>query len=190
MQDLPDEALVQRVLSSPSAPNEAFDVLYGRHSEAVLMFLYGLHRHDTHAARDALQETFFRFFNALPTFKADRALRPWLLRIARNVSLDQFKRAGAKAERGIDPERLGELPGSEQGPAERAVRQEAVGILRRLILDLPGEQRAVFLLKHDQGMTYSEVAAALGCSLRTAKYRMQAALEEISREAERLGVEA
>ncbi len=118
-----------------------------------------------------------------------RALRPWLLRIARNVSLDQFKRASAKTERGVEPRTLGGMSDSEPGPAERAIRSEAVGILCRIVLDLPGEQRAVFLLKHDQGMTYAEVAEALGCLLRTTKYRMQAALEEISREAARLGVE-
>ena len=51
---------------------------------------------------------------------------------------------------------------------------------------LSDKERAVFLLKHDQGMTYAQVAEALACSVRTAKYRMQAALEQLGREAERL----
>lgn len=151
------------------------------------MFLYGLHRHDEHAARDALQETFLRFWKSLPTFQQGRPLRPWLLRIGRNVSLDMWKRASSKAERGLDE--MGELVEStEPGPSELATQRETAAVLRRVVLDLPADQRAVFLLKHDEGLTYTQVAETLGCSVRTAKYRMKAALAAVGREAERLGV--
>ena len=151
------------------------------------MFLYGLHRHDEHAARDALQETFLRFWKSLPTFERSRPLRPWLLRIARNASLDMWKRASAKAERGFD-EMSDVAESSEPGPSELAAQRETAGVLRRVVLALPTDQRAVFLLKHDEGLTYAQVAEALGCSVRTAKYRMKAALATVGREAERMGV--
>ena len=65
----------------------------------------------------------------------------------------------------------------------------ATELLRNTISNLPPEERAVFLLKQDLGQTYEQVAQALSCSVRTAKYRMKSALERIALSAERLGVE-
>ena len=184
-----DSELVARCLALHPEPSPAFDLLYQRHAGALVSFLHGLHRHDVHAARDAHQETWLRAWRALPSFDAARPLRPWLLRIARNASLDQWKKAAAKQEQGVDD--LAALS-PDAGPAagEALALREAAGLLRGAVLDLPEDQRAVFLLKHEQGLTYAEVAAVVGCSLRTAKYRMAAALEALGRAAERLGVEA
>src|SRR5690348_10787275 len=93
-----DDELVARCLDAKQAAAQAFDELYRRHAGAVLSFVHGLVRGDEHAARDALQETFLRFYTALPSFERGRAVRPWLLRIARNVSLDHLKRASTRRE--------------------------------------------------------------------------------------------
>lgn len=186
---LSDDALIGRCLqaraaadAASSAARAAFEGLYARHAAAVLAFLTGLHRGDQDAARDALQETFLRFYTALPSFQRGRPVRPWLHRIARNVSLDAWKKARPKGELEADP--------ADGGPAppELAARCEGEGLLRRAVLALPPEERAVFLLRHDEGRTFDEAAEALGCSVRTAKYRMQAALARLAREAERLGL--
>lgn len=187
--DPSDDDLIGRCLrarvAADAATTEAraaFEALYGRHAAAVLAFLVGLHRGDQDAARDALQETFLRFYTALPSFQRGRPVRPWLHRIARNVSLDGWKKARARGELEAEP--------ADAGPAphEAAATHEGAGLLRRAVLALPAEERAVFLLRHDEGRTFDEVAEALGCSVRTAKYRMQAALARLSREAERLGL--
>jgi len=184
-----DAELIRRVVASDDAG--AFAALYRRHAGPVYAFLRGLSPGDEHAAKDALQETFLRGHGALERFQRGRPLRPWLLRIARNVSLDARKRRSA-GEQPRGPEAIDLLAGAAEapGPPEEAARREVRGLLRGVVSRLPEEQRAVFLLKHDRGLTFSEAAAALGCSVRTAKYRMRAALELIGREAERLGVEA
>ncbi|MGE0710611.1 MAG: RNA polymerase sigma factor [Planctomycetota bacterium] len=184
---LSDDELVARCRSGKLA-SPAFDELYRRHAPAVLAFLCGLHRGDEQGAREALQETFVRCYTALPSFEPGRQLRPWLYRIARNLTLDRWKR-GAR-ERLLEPEVVGELAGSEPrpGPVEVAARREGAALLRGAVDELPAAERAVFLLRHDQGLSYAEVADALSCSVRTAKYRMKAALERLGREAERLGV--
>ncbi len=187
-----DDDLVARCLAARGAAAQAFDELYRRHAGQVLGLVHGLVRGDEHAARDALQETFLRFYTALPSFERGRLVRPWLLRIARNVCLDHLKRASTRAEVPHAPETLGALargPGAD-APPEAAARREAAGLLRGAMHTLPPEELAVFLLKHDLGHTYDEVAEVLSCSVRTAKYRMRAALERLGREAERLGVEA
>lgn len=190
MSDPSDTELIQRCLESRASASEAFDLLYARHAGPVLAFARGLHRGDEHAATDALQETFFRLHLALPAFDQARPLRPWLLRIARNVCFDALKKASARREQAADPSRVAERAGAGRGPGplREASRREEAGILREVALALPRPELAVFLLRHDQGLTYEEAAAALGCSVRTAKYRMRAALERIGRAAEQRGV--
>ncbi|MCA8921329.1 MAG: sigma-70 family RNA polymerase sigma factor [Planctomycetes bacterium] len=185
-----DDELVSRCLETKEAASTAFNLLYARHSDAVLGFLLCLHRRDEHAARDAHQETFFRFYRALGSFQRGRPLRPWLFRIARNVSLDHWKKKSTH-ESPQAPETLGALAGASAAcPVDEAAREETRGLLRAAVERLPQEELTVFALKHDQGLTYAEVADVLACSVRTAKYRMKSALGRIGREAERLGVNA
>lgn len=187
-----DDDLVARCLVAKQAQADSFDELYRRHAGAVLAFLHGLCRGDEHSARDALQETFVRFYEALATFERGRPLRPWLLRIARNAALDARKRASARHEAPTAPDVVTTLAGTAggPGPAEAAAGREAAGLLRGAVLDLPAPELAVFLLRHDHGLTYEDVAENLACSVRTAKYRMKAALARLGQAAERLGVEA
>lgn len=185
-----DDDLVARCREARRTGSQAFAELYRRHAGAVLGFLHGLHAGDAEAARDALQETFVRFHGALDALERGRPLRPWLYRIARNVSLDQWKRKGRRPEERLEPEALAAAAqaGGDADPARIAAAREEHGLLRRALDALGEGERAVFLLRHDQGHTYEEIADALGCSVRTAKYRMKAAVERLGREAERQGV--
>ncbi|MCO5171827.1 MAG: RNA polymerase sigma factor [Planctomycetes bacterium] len=185
-----DDDLVARCREARRTGSQAFAELYRRHAGAVLGFLFGLHGGDEEGARDALQETFVRFHGALDALERGRPLRPWLYRIARNVSLDQWKRKGRRPEERLEPAALAAAARAdgEADPARIAAAREEHGLLRRALDALGEGERAVFLLRHDQGHTYEEIADALGCSVRTAKYRMKAAVERLGREAERQGV--
>ena len=187
-----DDQLIESCLKATQTAADAFDALYKRHARPVYAFLRGLHHGDEHSANDSLQETFFRFYKSLSTFEQGRPVKPWLFRIARNVSLDAMKKASARKEHAQEPAALSGLAGGDgrPGPAEEAARRETAGILREVLRELPRQDLAVILLKHDQGLTYEQTAEALACSVRTAKYRMRAALERIGREAERRGVVA
>ena len=147
-------------------------------------------RGDAAAAEDVAQEALINALRGVGELGPNRSFRPWLFRIARNVCFDALKKASARHERAQEPAVLSGLAGGDPqpGPAEVASGRETAGILREVTLALPRQELAVFLLKHDQGLTYEEVAEALACSVRTAKYRMRAALERIGREAERRGV--
>lgn len=190
MPDPTDSELISACQEGRANARQAFDALYARHAGAIHAFLRGLNPGDEHAARDALQETFMRCYKALPSFDTARPLRPWLFRIARNVTLDANKRASAQRETPAGPDAIGALAGQDgsPGPLEQAATQESYALLRAALNELHHQDRAVFLLRHDQGLTYAEVAEALGCSLRTAKYRMRNALEHLGRVAEEKGV--
>lgn len=186
-----DDELIARCLgqNDQEGDDEAFRRLYDRHSKVVWAFLKRLLGRDEHAAMDALQETFFRFYTALASFKKGRPVRPWILTIARNVSLDYLKHS-ARKEQPQDLTAVAELtPSREQDPAQSLAHKELAACVRAAVNGLNIDEKAVFFLRKEAGLTFDQVADVLGCSVRTAKYRMKAALERIGRAVEQLGME-
>lgn len=187
LQELSDVELIRRCLQHRAdGVDEPFEELYNRHVRVVLAFLRRLLNQDEHAVYDALQESFVRFYRALPNFKQDRALRPWLLTIARNVSLDYLKHS-SRNETCFDQTAMEQMARDHSAKDTRQ-RQEVEEVLQRALLSLTVDERAIFHLKNELGLTYEQASEILGCSLRTAKYRMKAALERLGRELERLGL--
>ncbi|MDF1665269.1 MAG: sigma-70 family RNA polymerase sigma factor [Planctomycetota bacterium] len=186
-QELTDVELIQRCLElRPDGVHEPFEELYSRHVRVVLAFLRRLLNYDEHAVLDALQESFVRLYRALPNFKQDRSLRPWLLTIARNVSLDYLKHS-SRNEQCFDQSTMEQIAKDDSSNEERQAK-ELEEMMQRALLSLNVDERAIFHLKNELGLTYEQASEILGCSVRTAKYRMKAALERLGRELERLGL--
>jgi RNA polymerase sigma-70 factor (ECF subfamily) len=117
-----------------------------------------------HEAEDLAQETFVRAFTHIKSFALDRPLLPWLLTIARNLSLDRLRKhrpehntevveAAADADHG-DP---------EQATANR----EQIRFLQAALKELPEPQREAIVLFHLEGLAYADIAAALGVPIGT-----------------------
>lgn len=148
------------------AGRAALAELYGRHAGAVLGFLQ---RSTATDAEDILQDTFLAVARRASSFRGANA-RPWLITLAANRLRDQRRkdrrrtrreRAGSRAEAVV-----------ERDPLEGG---EVIPALAQLSPDL----RLVVELRHVQGLSHSEVAQALGVSLRTAKQRSRDALDRM-----------
>ena len=118
-------------------------------------------------AEDAAQETYLKAWRHMDRFLGAeaRAVKSWLLKIARNTCLDQLRRAWRKHE-----------VASEALPAFETASQED----RDLILDvmrLPEKYRAVILLFYLQSMTVRETADILRVSPATVSRRLDRARE-------------
>jgi len=186
-QELTDAELIQRCLElREDGAHQPFEELYNRHVRVVLAFLRRLLGQDEHAVLDALQESFVRLYRALPNFKQDRALRPWLLTIARNVSLDYLKHS-SRNEQCFEQSAMDQLARDSSANENRQAR-ELEEMLGQALQSLNVDERAIFHLKNELELTFEQASEILGCSVRTAKYRMKAALERLGRELERLGL--
>lgn len=107
---------------------------------------------------DLVQDTFFNAFRGLHGWRGDGSFRGWLYRIAGNVLKDRFRQNKGRVFLEIEEHDIvgaadpaGELAADEMG------RQLQAGLRR-----LPRLQREVFLLRVQQGLDYSEIAASLG----------------------------
>jgi len=170
-----DAELVARCRQDRAALHGSFQALYARHAGGAYRFLRLMVGEAQ--AGDCLQETFLRVYRHLDRYDPRKPFGPWLLGIARHVALDALRR---DSRRPAEPLPAGELPaGGEPVPAV-AARREVDGLVREAVEGLPPTAREVFLLKQVEGLTFDEVAAALGCSVRTAKYRMKAAIDALA----------
>ena len=158
-------------------------MLYERHAVSVLRFLRAMVGGEL--ANDCLQETFLRVYRDLDRYDQQRSFRGWAFGVARNVALGARR---SEARRPTLPLIDPAPAASGLRPVEEAARREEQALVRTAVDQLPDDQREVFLLKQVEGLTFREVAEALGCSQRTAKYRMRAASEQLAGELRRKGL--
>lgn len=186
--DTPDEALVTRVARGDSA---ALEVLYDRYASRVLgisLKIVGDHA----LAEDILQETFWRVWQSAATYQSQLgAFAGWLFRIARNLSIDAYRRRNVRPQimmntRGEDSVTiLEETPDPDMDVAEQAQAILTNRQIRNALASLPDVQRQVIELAYFYGMTRQEIAEATGEALGTIHTRARLALQKLRGELER-----
>lgn len=150
----------------------AFDLLVREHQAAVFRVAYLLLR-DSAAAEDVAQETFLRAHRSLGTFRESQPLRPWLLRIATNLALNEIRsrqrRNGWLARLRLVRERPPDTPESLAMAADHMRELDAA------LSRLPPRDRAVLYLRYFLELDEREMAAALNCAPGTVKSRLHRA---------------
>src|SRR6202012_5724481 len=116
-------------------------------------------------AEDAVQEIFVRAYSGLLSRDRELSLSAWLYRIPHNRCIDELRRPQSVATEAIPPT----VPNAGGDPVARMEQRDA---LKRLIADvqrLPDQQRSALLMRELTGMTYADVAGALGVSVPAVK---------------------
>jgi len=138
-------------------------------------------------AEDLVAETVARAWRALDSLESEAAFRAWIFRILHNTFVSELRRAGARARLeslecdGADEE---EAPFSifeqmhqpfllwfsnpEQEFLDKLLRES----LERALAGLPDCHRVVVILSDLEGMSYGEIAAALGIPVGTVRSRL------------------
>ena len=184
----PDETLVTRVARGDSA---ALEVLYDRYASRVLgisMKILG----DQALAEDVLQETFWRVWQSAASYQSSLgAFTGWLFRIARNLSIDTYRRRNVRPQAILNPHIedsdpiLDETPDPSMDVAEQAQAILTNRQIRNALDSLPAVQRQVIELAYFYGMTRQEIAEATGEALGTIHTRARLALQKLRGELER-----
>ncbi len=135
-------------------------------------------------AEDLLQEAFLRIMRAAPGFEPRSAVSAWVYRICANLAYSHWRRVARSPFQEGDPLVMGALIADEraESPADRHERREFRAALTAALERLPANQRLVFLLKADRGLTYEEIAAVLQCPEGTAKSRFHYAVLRLREE--------
>ena len=131
--------------------------LIQRHSDALARFLYsaGADRDDV---EDLVQETLFRAFRRLETWRGDASFRSWLLTVGGNLLRDQFRSRKKRRVLSLEDH---DLP-ARNDPHSDLAALETEDRIRKGLASLPRLQREVFLLRSLQATEYDEIARLLG----------------------------
>lgn len=151
---------------------KAFDQFIRRYYTDILH--YSMNRcNDRTYAEDLTQETFLRFFTALPDYQYRGKTKNYLYTIAGNLCRDLYKKVAA-------------IPVEETDLTQKidTVQPQAETVTDRLTVEwalqqLPGELREVIILYYFQELKLSEIAAILHIGLPLVKYRVRRAKKQL-----------
>lgn len=176
-------------LTGAAAPKRARDEamelreLYDRHQAGVRAFIASLVR-DWPLADDLCQETFLRALEHGAELADPAKARPWLYRIARNLSLDHLRQRAAREPRReeLSPELQDGLASLTEALLER---RQMSACVRSKVAFLPPEQASVIHLHDLAGLSHAEIAQVLQISEGAAKVRLHRARQALKRVLER-----
>ena len=141
---------------------EAFGELVRRYQKPVFRIVLRMVR-SPDDADDLTQDTFVRAHRGLKTFKDEYDFHPWLYRIAVNQAINFLNKRKRQAAADLDEVPEGDIrAGPEpESPLQSASRQELLTRLETALDKLPEEQRTVFLLRVQEGLSYEEIAETM-----------------------------
>jgi len=149
---------------------QGFQRLFLRYRGPLVHYLFRF-TGDRAVAEELVQETFLRLCRGARTYEPKTAFRTWLYQIATNVARNEVRRReysvrkepltaltslrqGRARSGGNHPD-----PGSPEGMAEARQTEEIVQIA---LGRMPEKQRAALLLSRHHGLSYQEIAGAMG----------------------------
>jgi RNA polymerase sigma-70 factor (ECF subfamily) len=177
--EVDDLALVSR---AAAGDEDAFRVLVVRHERAIARIVTAM-LGPGDDADDVGQETFVRFFRALPRFRGDAEVRTYLTRIAVNLACDGLERRRRRTgwirlgAGGADTDPPTDAP-DQQEMLEADERKELVN---RAVQSLDAKHRAVVVLRVLEERSTAEAAEILGVPEGTVMSRLKRALAKLER---------
>jgi len=168
-----DAALMQRYRDGDVA---AFEVLYRRHNDGLYRYLLRLSRHpDT--ADDVFQEVWSKIIKARRNYRPTARFATFLYRVAHNCFIDHLRRnqRHIHSDR-IEPEAQPDPGETLENLTERSLARRRLG---RALLDLPDEQREVFLLHEEAGLSLEQIATVMNSNTETTKSRLRYAFNKL-----------
>lgn len=165
---------LQLVAAYRSGDELAATEIVRRHGQPLARFLYGAGAMPDEVD-DLVQETFFRAFRRLDTWRGEGSLRGWLCTIAGNLVRDAWRRRRGRVVVSIDDR---DVP-DHADPLAEAAASEAEERLRQGLAVLPRLQREVFLMRAQQGCDYGEIARTLGTTPGAARVHYHHAVKRL-----------
>lgn len=172
-----DKELLERYRAGDS---NAISGLIERHRKRVRDYVYMMVK-DSDLADDISQETFIKVVRVIDEgrYTDNGKFLSWVLRIAHNQVIDHFRsnrtqQTTTESEAGYDI--LGSRSLAEDNVEDKMVASQIEADVRRLVEQLPEEQRDVVQMRYYEGLSFKEIADKTDVSINTALGRMRYAL--------------
>ena len=173
---LPDALLVKKYVEGDE---NALTVLINRHQSKIFGFIYSKIS-DRDISNDIFQDTFIKVIRTLKlkSYNEEGKFLPWVMRIAHNLIIDHYrKNKKMPMFRETEEFSIFSIMSDDSLTIENKIIREQVEIdLKKLIEELPADQKEVLVMRMYQDMSFKEISEITGVSINTALGRMRYAL--------------
>ncbi len=157
----------------------AIERLINKHQQRVFSFIYSKVL-DRDVTEDIFQDTFIKVINTLKrgSYNEEGKFLPWVMRIAHNLVIDHFRRSNRmpKFEDNGEFSIFSVLGDGALNAEKQIIKNQVENDVKRLIEELPDDQKAVLKMRIYQDMSFKEISDKTGVSINTALGRMRYAL--------------
>ena len=176
---MPQETILNGIDSGISL---TFEELFERYSSMVFNLACQI-LGDREEALDVAQEVFLAIYRKMGTFRGESSLKTWIYRIAVRRAANRFRWWNRLRRRGTvsleehlskNPEREYALAFTSRArsPEDSLLIQEEREEVKRMLNELPLQQRIAVIMRDIEGLSYEEIAESLNVSLGTIKSRI------------------
>lgn len=175
--DVSDESLM---LSYASGDATAFEVLYLRHKGPVYRYMLNLCRNEA-IAEELFQEVWLKLINARDNYQVKAKFTTYLYKLAHNQFIDHYRKQNVRivVDQSVEVDNVEQDQSSKNNPEKQAQTNQTINKLSELVASLPNEQREVFLLREEAGMSLPEIAETIGINQEAAKSRLRYAINKL-----------
>jgi len=173
-----DKADADLVARAKTGDSYAFEELVRRYRNDVFAVGYHFVR-NREEAWDLSQEVFIKAHRALGRFRGDASLKTWLLRITANQCKDHLKKRRLETVPFNDALAAGDRAQRVAGPSEALEAEELGQAILAAVDSLPHKHKTAIVLREFEGMSYQEMAQAMGCNIGTVMSRLHHARKKI-----------
>ncbi len=177
-----DYELITRFIKGEQS---CFEHLIRRHKNKVFAYI-SLYIRDQALAEDIFQDTFLKVIQSVKTGKyADNGkFISWVMRIAHNLIIDHFRRIkqlNTISNDDYDSDIFNSRKLTDDNIEDTMIKRQIQKDIRKMIAQLPDDQREVVILRHYADLSFKEIADITGVSINTALGRMRYALINLRR---------
>jgi RNA polymerase sigma-70 factor (ECF subfamily) len=159
---------------------DAMRVLYDAYKEKVYSIAFYFFHGDAAAAADVTQQVFLKLIGGLANYRGDAAFSTWLYRLVMNACIDGARQRRHRTRDAGESE-LAAIADPGAPVDDRMAREEEARSVRAAVAALPPKLRFAILLRYFDDLSYSEMAAALECSVGTVSSRLSRAHRVLGR---------
>lgn len=166
--------------------HEGFALLLKMYQDRVYRRAFSFLRHREDAL-DATQDVFVRVIPAIEHFRSGNPIWPWLRRITTNTCLNQIRTLQSRPQT-LPLDAAGEqaeVRSAASDPEQAMLLAWDRKVLDKAVAELSPVQRIVVVLRHEEDMSYDEIAQTTGLPLGTVKtnlFRARRTLRELLQE--------
>lgn len=165
--------------------DSVFDELYSKYHHDVFQFIFYMVK-NREQAEDLVQEVYIRVLKSYERFEGKSSEKTWLFSIARNVTIDHFRKSKGWKERLAEKFdwTTGVVKDDNPIPEEIALQKEEVAMIYKCLDKCTVDQRMVIIMRYIQELSIIETAEALGWTESKVKTTQHRALKVLKKEME------